>query len=187
MHYMEQLNDYKIAFRGLKNGDHDFRFAISDRLFEAYENPEVKGGKGEAQVRLNRSETQLVCDVKIEAEVVVPCDRCLEDCPIAIDYEGRLIVKFSEEELEYDGEVMWLYPGESEVDLSHYIYESVILSLPYQRVHAEGECDPQMMARLTIGTEEELNVIEQRAAQSEEPSGEWEKLAALKAQMEKED
>ena len=35
--------------------------------------------------------------------------------------------------------------------------------------------------------EEELNAIEQRAAQSEEQSGEWEKLAALKAQMEKED
>ena len=44
-----------------------------------------------------------------------------------------------------------------------------------------------MMARLTIGTEEELNAIEQRAAQSEEPSGAWDKLAALKAQMEKED
>ena len=83
---MEQLNDYKIAFRGLKNGDHDFVFAISDALFEAYENPEVKGGKGEARVRLNRSETQLVCDVEIEAEVIVPCDRCLEDCP----YRNRL-------------------------------------------------------------------------------------------------
>lgn len=184
---MEQLNDYKIAFRGLKEGDHDFQFAISNPLFEAFENPEIKGGTGEARVRLNKSETQLVCDVEIEAEVVVPCDRCLEDCSIAIDYEGRLVVKFSEEELEYDGEVMWLYPGESEVDLAHYIYESIILSLPYQRVHAEGECDPQMMARLTIGTEEELNAIEQRAAQSEEQSGEWEMLAALKAQMEKED
>ena len=184
---MEQLNDYKIAFRGLKNGDHDFVFAISDALFEAYENPEVKGGKGEARVRLNRSETQLVCDVEIEAEVIVPCDRCLEDCPIAIDYEGRLVVKFSEEELEYDGEVMWLYPGEAEVDFSHYIYESIILSLPYQRVHEEGACDPSMIARFTIGTEEELEAIEERAAKEEQTEGAWDKLAALKAQMEKED
>lgn len=181
---MGQLNDYKIAFRGLKSGDHAFEFAISDALFEAFENPEVKGGSGVARVRLDKSETQLVCDVEIEADVVVPCDRCLEDCTIAVDYEGRLVVKFSEEELEYDGEVMWLFPGESEVNLAHYIYESVILSLPYQRVHAEGECDPAMMARLTIGTEEELQAIEQRATQSEEQSGEWEKLAALKAQME---
>lgn len=184
---MEQLNDYKIAFRGLKNGDHDFAFAISDRLFEAFENPEIKGGKGEARVRLTKSETQLVCDVEIACVVVVPCDRCLEDCSLAIDYEGSLVVKFSEEELEYDGEVMWLYPGESEVDLAQYIYESVILSLPYQRVHKEGECDPQMLSRLTIGTEEELEAIEQRALKSEEPSDEWEKLAALKAQMEQKD
>ena len=119
--------------------------------------------------------------------MIVPCDRCLEDCPIAIDYEGRLVVKFSEEELEYDGEVMWLYPGESEVDLSHYIYESIILSLPYQRVHEEGACDPSMIARFTIGTEEELEAIEERAAKEEQTEGAWDKLAALKAQMEKED
>ena len=184
---MEQLKNYKIAFRGLKNGDHDFNFVISDALFEAYENPEVKGGKGEARVRLNRSETQLVLDVEIEAEVIVPCDRCLEDCPIAVDYEGRLVVKFSDEELEYDGEVMWLYPGESEVDLSHYIYESIILSLPYQRVHEEGQCDPSMIARFTIGSEEELQAIEERAGKEESSTGTWDKLAALKEQMEKED
>ncbi len=48
---MEQLNDYKIAFRGLKSGDHEFEFAISDALFEAFENPEVKGGNGVARAR----------------------------------------------------------------------------------------------------------------------------------------
>ncbi len=184
---MEQLNDYKIAFRGLKNGDHDFEFSISDALFEAFENPEVKGGNGVARVRLDKSETQLVCDVEIEAEVVVPCDRCLEDCTIAVDYAGRLVVKFSEEELEYDGEVMWLFPGEAEVNLAHYIYESIILSLPYQRVHPEGECDPAMVARFTIGTEEELEAIEARAQADEEPQGAWSKLAELKAQMEQEE
>ncbi|MDO4759139.1 MAG: DUF177 domain-containing protein [Rikenellaceae bacterium] len=185
---MGQLNDYKIAFRGLKNGTHTFEIAIDDKLFEAFENADVQGGTGRAEVAMDRSETQLVCDVKIEADVVVPCDRCLEPCHLPIRYEGRLVVKFSEEELEYDGEVLWLFPGESEVDLSHYIYESIILALPYQRVHAEGDCDPTMLARFTIGTEAELEAIEERAAHEEEgKKSEWDKLAALKAQMEQKD
>ena len=34
-----------------------------------------------------------------------------------------------------------------------YIYESIVLSLPYRRVHPDGECDPDMMARFTPATD----------------------------------
>lgn len=108
----------------------------------------------------------LTADVRITGHVVVPCDRCLEDCRIPIDFEGRLLVKFSDEPREYDGEVLWLLPGEDEVDLSQYIYESIVLSLPYQRVHPEGECDPEMLKRFRIVSDEEFSAIENRA---EEP------------------
>ena len=94
-------------------------------------------------VRLDRAETQLVIDVRITGHVVVECDRCLEDCRIPVDYDGRLLVRFSDEEREYDGDVLWLSPVEDEVDLMQYIYESIVLSLPYQRVHPEGECNPE--------------------------------------------
>lgn len=44
---------------------------------------------------------------------------------------------------------MWVSPEEEDIDLTQYIYESIILSLPYRRVHPDGECDPDMMARFT--------------------------------------
>lgn len=182
------MNACKIAFKGLKNGLHDFHFEVGKELFEQFENSELTGGHCAVDVALNRSEQQLVVDLRIEGEVVVPCDRCLEDCTLPIAYEGQLIVKFSDEEQEYDGEVLWLYPGDTEVDLAHYIYESIVLSLPYQRVHAEGECDPAMMERFRIVSAEEFSAIEQRKEQNDEMhNGEWEKLAALKEQMTKED
>lgn len=183
------MNTCKIAFKGLKNGLHDFHFEVDEQLFAQFENSELTGGRCTVDIQLNRSEQQLVLDVKIAGEVITPCDRCLEDCRLPIDYEGQLIVKFSAEEQEYDGEVLWLYPGETEVDLAHYIYESIVLSLPYQRVHAEGECDPAMMGRFRIVSAEEFSTIEakQHEAQEEEHGSEWEKLAALKQQMEQED
>ncbi len=180
------MNNYKIAFKGLSNGLHDFRFEVDRQLFDAFENNEISSATCSVDVVLNRSERQLLLDVKIAGEVVVPCDRCLEDCALPIDYEGELVVKFSDEEQEYDGEVMWLYPGDTEVDLAHYIYESILISLPYQRVHAEGACDPAMMERFRIVSAEEFSAIETEAAKEESGTmggSEWDKLAALKEQM----
>ena len=183
---MEDAQRYSIAYKGLKNGHHEFRFAVDRSLFEAFENTEIKDGKCEVQVDLDRSEAQLTLDVAISGYVVVACDRCLEDCRVPIDFEGQLLVRFSEEVREYDGEVLWLLPGEESVDLAQYIYESIVLSLPYQRVHPEGECNPEMLERFRIVSDSEFAEIEERAAAREHTDGEWAKLAALRERMEAE-
>ena len=180
---MEVAEGYSIAYRGLKNGTHEFRFEVGKPLFEAFESSEIKDGRCVVEVTLERGETMLTADVRITGHVVVACDRCLEDCRIPIDFEGQLLVKFSDEPREYDGEVLWLLPGE-EVDLSQYIYESIVLSLPYQRVHPEGECDPEMLKRFRIVSDEEFSAIENRAEEHAVPEGEWAKLAALRERME---
>lgn len=157
---MERPTAYTIAFKGLKNGEHTFCFPIEGALFAAFDNAEIRDGAGEARVVLHRSERQLVCDVRIDARVTVPCDRCLEDCTLPVAYEGRLVVKFSEAGGEYDGEVLWLYPGDTEVDMAQYVYESIVLSLPYRRVHPDGGCDPAMLERFRIVSPQEFAAIE---------------------------
>ncbi len=70
------------------------------------------------------------------------------------------MVKFSEAGGEYDGEVLWLYPGDTEVDMAQYVYESIVLSLPYRRVHPDGGCDPAMLERFRIVSPQEFAAIE---------------------------
>ena len=129
---------YTIAYKGLKPGLHDFRFEVDGSLFEEFESPEIKDGACEVTVALERGEAMLTLDVTVDGSVVVECDRCLEECRIPVHYQGRLLVKFSDEVHEYDGEVMWLLPMEDEIDLKQYIYESIVLSLPYQRCIPKG-------------------------------------------------
>ena len=180
---MEVAQRYSIAWKGLKNGRHDFRFEVDKALFEAFESTEIKDGRCEVSVGVDRSEKQLTLDVGITGHVVVECDRCLEDCRVPIDFEGQLVVKFSDEVHEYDGEVMWMLPGEDRVELAQYIYESIVLSLPYQRVHPEGECDPDMLGRFRIVSDEEFASIEAGAGGEERRGGEWAKLAELRECM----
>ena len=85
------------------------------------------------------------------------------------------------------GEVLWLSPSEEKLDLTQYIYESIVLSLPYQRVHPEGQCNPEMMARFRIVSGEEFDALEAESEQQAPPAGEWAKLAELKERMEREE
>lgn len=186
---MELNKQYSVAYKGLKNSSFDFDFEVDDALFAAYESRDIRGGKCQVKATMLKSEQQLDFDFVITGEVICECDRCLEDCAIPIDYEGHLIVRLSEQEGEYDGEVMWLNPQENEIDLTQYIYESIVLSLPYQRVHPEGECNPEMLAHFRVADEAEIEAIESRAAASDPHSideGDFNKLAALKALMEQE-
>ena len=187
---MEQIGLYKIAYKGLKVGSYDFDFKVDSALFEAYETEEIKGGDCVVRVQLNRSEAMLELNVSIEGEVICECDRCLEDCPIAIDYNGDLVVKFSEETDFYDGDVMWISPAEDMLDLTHYIYESIVLSLPYSRVHEDGECNPEMLASFTEISEEELEALEAKAEEADVVALDDRSrsiLEALQAQMDKEE
>ncbi len=185
---MSNLNNYKIAYKGLSVGEYTYEFSIGNDFFEEFEGSEINGGNCSVTVDLYRSETMLELDVTIEGEVIVDCDRCLDPCSIAVDYDNNLIVKFSDETNEYDGEVMWLPTAETELDLKMYVYESIVLSLPYQRVHPEGECNPEMISKFKIISGEELDKIENEA---EKNSGiqksDMDKLQALKESMQNEE
>ena len=184
---MEETKRYTIAYRGLRSGLHDFHFKVDGGLFRAFGSTEIKDGDCDVSVALERGESMLTLDVNVDGSVVVECDRCLEDCRVPIDFEGQLVVKFSDEVHEYDGEVMWMLPGEDRVELAQYIYESIVLSLPYQRVHPEGECNPEMLERFRIVSDREFASIEAAAeGAGERGGGEWAKLAALRERMEAE-
>ena len=128
---------------------------------------EIKSGNCQAHVTLKRSETMLELSITIAGEAICECDRCLDDCSIDVDYAGELVVKFSDEIDDYDGEVMWISPSEDILNLTQYIYESIVLSLPYRRVHDEGECNPEMLAQFTQLSEEEFEQLEAQAEEEE--------------------
>lgn len=79
-------------------------------------------------------------------------------------FDGTLVVRFSYDKEGYDlervgdtdDEILWLSPDSDAVDLEEYLYESVYLSLPMQKVHPEGGCDPDMLARFVrVSSDEE--------------------------------
>ena len=103
---MEILKRYIVPFKGLKIGVHQFDFEVDDALFQAFEGSEVKHGTAKVSIELTKAASMLTLDVEIRGEVTVECDRCLDDCILPIEFDDQIHVKFSEEEIEFDGEVL---------------------------------------------------------------------------------
>ena len=134
---MDVLKKYSIAFKGLGEGTHRFDMKVDDRFFEAFEGSEIRRGNADVRLTLDKRGNGMALDFDIRGEVAVECDRCLEEFMMPVRYEGTLHVRYSDCEQESDGEVMWISPSETELNVAQYIYESICLSLPYQRVHPD--------------------------------------------------
>lgn len=144
---------YRISFKGLKEGKHKFEFEIDDSFFEKLEYSEITKGKLQAIVELNKKPSFLELSFKLNGFIILICDRCLDEYNQEVDYEGSMYVKFSETDQESDDEIIYISPKENDLDLSHYIYESIILSIPLKRVHPDDKngmttCNPEMIKKL---------------------------------------
>lgn len=173
---------YTIAYKGLGPGLHRFDFQVVDDFFASHEGCGINGGAVEVGIELERKGAMLLLCVRMEGTVVVPCDRCLEDCGLPVDYKGRLTVKFSEEEHPFEGDILWINPADTLLDLEQYIYESIVLSLPYRKVHPEDVhgtplCNPAMLDRFRIVSEKEFERITAEKPVEEDPR--WAKLKEL--------
>ena len=156
--------EYVIPYKGLTAGRHGFEFDITLQLFEQFGYADVKDASVKARVELERMREKLLLDVVMSGEVTVECDRCLEELALPVEYSGAMEVKFFRDETERgaedDEDVMWISAGDNEIDLTRYLYESVILSLPYKRVHEEGRCNQAMLERFRIVSQEEFDALQ---------------------------
>lgn len=151
---MKAGRQYTISFKGLKNGTHHFDFEIDKAFFEALEYSEIPSGKLLARVALEKKTNLMELGIAIEGTVAVACDRCLEEFEQEIGYFGNLYYKIASGTSE-DDEVIFLSESDFEIDLMHYFYESIALSLPLPRVHPEDKegqtgCNPEMLSRINI-------------------------------------
>ena len=137
---------YSIPLQGLSLGEHRYRFELGDDLFRLHETSPLLSGTGSAEVLLRVTSGYMELEASIEAEVEVECDRCLDPYLQPIAFEGGTLVRRGEEpEGEEEQDVLWIPEGAAELDLTQWLYESVVLSLPVQRVHPNrADCNAEV-------------------------------------------
>ncbi len=132
---MENLKEFLIPFAGLKEGKHQFEYQIEDSFFEQFQFDEYQGVDVKVNMVLEKKHTIMELCFDHKGTVNVPCDMTGEDFDLKIKGKFNLVVKFGEEFNNDNEELLILPHNEFQLNVSQYIYESIVLSVPFKRVH----------------------------------------------------
>ena len=132
---MNDLKEYLIPFVGLKIGKHQFDYQIDNTFFKNFDYDEFNDVSVKVDIVLEKKSTMLELDFKHKGTVNVPCDVSGEEFDLPIKGKLKLLVKFGDAFNDENEELLILPHGEYQVDVSQYIYELIILSVPLRRVH----------------------------------------------------
>lgn len=139
-------DQYKVNLRSLPEGDHEYSWLLDDAYFERLSEGSMQGGEVEVDLMLRRTGDVFSLSFDYEGYVTVPCDRCLDPVEIDVVSDREFVVKFGVEALEESDEILVVSELDGVLDLEWILYEDIVLSLPIQRVHDAGECNPDMMS-----------------------------------------
>lgn len=178
---MKHNREFEIAWQGLKPGPHTYIYDIDDRFMQEREVDEsFTNWDARITVEFDKHESFFMLKFDVGGNVTVPCDRCGDDFKLRLWDEFNLIIKLTgedAEEIEDEDDVVFIHRSETVIDLSNWLYEFLMLSIPLQRIHPDNEdntsgCNPQA-----------LNLLDQLSEHPEAPANPlWKGLEGIKVE-----
>jgi|SRR5574344_117516 uncharacterized protein len=147
--------DFVFPLNGLTAGKTQVSRTVGKKFFNSFENSEILDADLDVDITIEKSGQYIGVDAHIEGNVTVLCDRCLEDLSLPVATTVKLSVKFGEEPAvqdefqEGEREIIFLPESDSNLDLSQIVYDYTCLSLPMQRIHEDGKCNPSTVKYLS--------------------------------------
>ncbi|WP_396168708.1 YceD family protein [Flavobacterium sp.] len=179
---MNKTKEYLIPFIGLKLGKHHFEYQIDNAFFEIFDYHEFNNSDIKVNVVLEKKSTLLELAFKHQGTVNVPCDMTNEEFDLPIKGKMKLIVRFGDAFNNDNEELLILPHGEFQVDISQYIYEMIVLSVPLRRIHPgvkDGSLNTEALAKLKELTIKELKKENKKEQKEENIDPRWDKLKQL--------
>lgn len=144
---MSKFELYNISLKDIKGDSQIFEFVLDDAYFKKIDSPEVQRGTVTAKIHVVKKNTVFELQFTIEGHITIPCNRCLDDMEQSIAYKEKLQVKFGDKFDEID-EIVIVPESEGAINVAWFLYEFIVLNIPIKHVHAQGECNKNMVSKL---------------------------------------
>ncbi|NCC98440.1 MAG: DUF177 domain-containing protein [Bacteroidia bacterium] len=153
---MPTVSKYLIPLKSGDNQNATYSFVLNDNFFELLEDAEIKKGNVNASLKVKKLGEAFCIDVLMDGSVEVPCVRCLDPVIIEISVDEHLKVSYGEAYSEEDDNRIVIPEDAEGIDMEWLMYEFIVLSIPIQHKHKEGDCNKQMESLLS-NYENQLN------------------------------
>jgi uncharacterized metal-binding protein YceD (DUF177 family) len=152
----DKRDEYVIRLSGVELGNHKYTMICDKAFFELTGLDEIVDGSIKTLIEMEKSATMLSLQFHFCGEVTVLCDRCLDSLILHLDFTDFLVVNLVsqiDESFENDDNIWQLHEKAYELDLTHFLYETIELALHTQLIHPDDEngnptCNPEMLQKL---------------------------------------
>lgn len=162
---MGKYTAFKLPLKSLGVGTHEFSYRLDRQFFENMESSDIHGADLEVLLAVQYNGDFYTLDFRITGEVILICDRCLDDLHFPIDASYHIVVKYGETYNDDSDEVLEIPDSDSTLNVAYMIKDTVELAIPMKHVHPQGKCNRQMSAMLkkhrAAGTGEDAELEEQ--------------------------
>ena len=163
-----------IKFSGLKEGIHLFNYELGNKFFKNFDYYDFLDAKLFAKLELDKQSTLLNLKFSFNGEIEVQCDVSMESFNLDLETEHAVVVKFKDDIISTDDKVIFMPAGSHSIDVSHLIYESIILAVPQKKVHPGIE-----NGSLKSEIVEKLEALKPKKNFKEKTDPRWDKLKDL--------
>jgi len=151
-----QKDNYVLRLSGIDFGNHKYSMICDKAFFELTGLTQIEEGNIIALIEMEKSAKMLSLQFHFKGNITVLCDRCLDFLTLPLDFTDFLVVNLVshlDESFENDDNIWQLHEKAHELDLTHFLYESIELALPTQLIHPDDEngnptCNPEMLKKL---------------------------------------
>ena len=158
----------------MKEGTHLFNYELGNKFFKNFDYYDFLDAKLFARLDLEKQPTLLNLKFSFNGEIEVQCDVSMESFDLKLETEHAVVVKFKDDIISTDDKVIFMPVGSHSIDVSHLIYESIILAVPQKKVHPGIE-----NGSLKSEIVEKLEELRPKKNFNEKTDPRWDKLKDL--------
>ncbi|GGF10605.1 YceD family protein [Hymenobacter cavernae] len=156
---MKKDPQYDLAIAKLALKTHHFAFELGPDFFAQFDQNLIQNGKLHADVDLTKTELLLTLDFHITGTVQLICDRSLDEFDQPIDVQHQLLVRFGDQEMELDDDVLQITPDTQTLPIAQHLFDYIGLAIPMKKLHPrfqnEPDENPDADAKLIFTTKKE--------------------------------
>ena len=145
---MGKYTAFKLPLKSLGVGTHEFEYHLDKQFFVNMESSDIHDADLNVALTVQYNGDIYNLDFHITGEVVLICDRCLDDLRFPIDATYHIVVKYGEDYNDDNDEVLEIPETDNTLNVAYMIKDTVELAIPIKHVHPLGKCNRQMSAML---------------------------------------
>lgn len=155
---MGNMRTFEIAFVGLKPGVHEYDYELDAQFFKEKAGENNEGIVANVKLSLDKNNGFMLLKFMVGGNAEVNCDRCGNPLKVDLWDEFKMVVKLTEDpqkanEDEEDADIFYIAKSESHIEISDWLYEFVMLSIPMQHVCGNDKdghslCNDEVLKKL---------------------------------------